>query len=55
MRSVGTHLLDNALPSVDGVPIVELLLRKIELGYFGPMLNLIDCSLKLCLAEGHER
>jgi hypothetical protein len=50
----GTHLFDNALPGTDGVPIVELMLRKVELGYFGSVLNLVDSSLKLGLADGHE-
>jgi len=49
------HLFDHTLPCADGVPIVELMLRKIELGYFHPVLNLIYRSLKLGLAECHER
>ena len=55
MGSGRAHLFDNALPGADGVPIVELVLRKVELGSFSSVLNLVDCSLKLGLAEGHER
>ena len=55
MGSGEAHLFDNALPGADGIPIVELVLRKVELGCFSSVLNLIDCSLKLGLAEGHER
>lgn len=49
------HLLDNALAGADGVSIVKLMLRKVELGYFSSVLNLVDRSLKLGLADGHER
>jgi hypothetical protein len=54
-KAARTHLFDNALPGADGVPIVELVLGKVELGYFGSVLNLVDRSLKLGLAEGHEK
>jgi hypothetical protein len=51
-----THLFDDALPCADGVPIVELMLGKVELGYFSSVLDLVDCSLKLGLAhDDHER
>jgi hypothetical protein len=51
-----THLFNDALPCADGVPIVELMLGKVELGYFSSVLDLVDCSLKLGLADdGHER
>jgi hypothetical protein len=55
VRNSETYLFDNALPCADGVPIVELVLRKIKLGCFHPVLNLIDRPLKLGLADGHER
>jgi hypothetical protein len=55
VRNSETYLFDDALPCADGVPIVELMLRKVELGCFHPVLNLIDRSLKLGLAHGHER
>jgi hypothetical protein len=55
MGSGEAHLFDNALPGVDGVPIVQLMLRKVELGCFGSVLNLVDRSLKLGLADGHEK
>ena len=54
-RNSETYLFDDPLPCADGVTIVELVLRKVELGCFHPVLNLIDRSLKLGLAEGHER
>jgi len=49
-----THLLDDTLPGADGETIVKLMLRKVELGNFCPILNLVYRSLKLCLAEGHH-
>lgn len=49
------YIFDDTLPRTDGVPIVELVLGKVELRHFRPVLNLIDRSLKLGLAEGHER
>jgi hypothetical protein len=55
VRNSGTYIFDDSLPCADGVPIVELVLSKVELGYFRPVLNLIDRSLKLGLADGHER
>ena len=48
-----THLLDSTFLCTDGVPILELVLRKVELGYGDPVLNLMDRSLKLRLANGH--
>jgi hypothetical protein len=55
VRNSETYVFDDALPSADGVPIVELVLRKVELGCFRPVLNLMDRSLKLGLADNHER
>lgn len=54
MRNGETHLFDNSLPCTDGVPIVELVLSEVELGYFRSVLNLIDRSLNLGLADGHH-
>jgi len=48
-----THLLDSALLRADSVPILELVLCKVELGYDDPVLYLMDRSLKLRLANGH--
>jgi hypothetical protein len=55
VRNSETYFFDDALPCADGVPIVELVLRKVELGGFDPVLNLIDRSLKLGLVDNHER
>jgi hypothetical protein len=55
MESGETNLLDNALTGADSVSIVKLMLRKVELGYFSSVLNLVDRSLKLGLAGGHEK
>jgi len=55
VRNSGTYLFDDTLPCADGVPIVELLLRKVELGYFCPVLNLIHRSFKLGMADDHGR
>jgi hypothetical protein len=55
VRNSETYVFDDALPCADGVPIVELVLRKVELGCFRPVLNLMDRSLKLGLADNHER
>ena len=49
-----TYLLDDTLSSADRVPIVELMLRKVELGYVGSVLDLVDGSLKLGLPNRHE-
>jgi hypothetical protein len=48
-----THLLDSAFLRADGVPILELVLCKVELRHGDPVLYLMDRSLKLCLANGH--
>jgi hypothetical protein len=55
LRNSETYLFDDALPCADGGPILELVLRKVELGpgYFRPMLNLIHRSLELCQAFNH--
>ena len=53
MRAGETYLLDDALAGADRVPIVELMLGKVELRYIGPVLDLVDCSLKLGLSNGH--
>ena len=53
MSSGETHLLDNTLAGADRVTIVELMLRKVEFGYGGPVLDLVDGSLKLGLADSH--
>lgn len=55
MKSGKTHLFDNTLTGADSVSIVKLMLRKVELGYFSSVLNLVDRSLKLGLAGGHEK
>jgi len=55
VRNNEAYLFNYSISCADGVPIVELVLGKVELGYFRPMLNLIDRSLKLGLADdGHE-
>jgi len=54
-RNSETYLFNDALPCADGVPIVELVLREVELGCFHPVLNLIDRSLKLGLTDSHVR
>ena len=48
-----THLLDCTFLRADGIPILELVLRKVELGYGDPVLNLMDCSFKLGLGNRH--
>lgn len=48
-----THLLDGSFLRADSVPILELVLCKVELRHGDPVLNLMDRSLKLRLANGH--
>ena len=48
-----THLLDSTFLCADSVPIFELVLCKVELGYGDPALYLINRSIKLGPANGH--
>jgi hypothetical protein len=49
-----TYLLDYTLSGADRVPIVKLVLRKVELGYVGSVLDLVNGSLKLGLPKRHQ-
>jgi hypothetical protein len=48
-----THLFDCTFLRADGVAILELVLCEVELRYGDPVPNLMDCSLKLGLGNGH--